>query len=132
MLRIMSHPIEIMKLLVGSDMDFSLEEKKVGTWIDGKPIYSKTFADLSMTTTKYWINLVDISDLNIDNIVHSFGQSKFTNDNGSNAWYPLGSHGAGANIGAIVVTKSIIQGYLDWLSGTCTFTVTLWYTKTTD
>jgi len=43
MLRIMSYPIHIMKKLIGGNMDFSLEEKVVGTWIDGKPLYQRAF-----------------------------------------------------------------------------------------
>jgi len=43
MLRIMSYPISILKNIIGGSMDFSLDEKKVGTWIDGKPVYQKTF-----------------------------------------------------------------------------------------
>lgn len=42
MLRLMSLPISIMKNLIGGSMNFSLEEQKVGTWIDGKPLYQIT------------------------------------------------------------------------------------------
>jgi len=69
MLRIMSHPIEIMKLLVGGDMDFSLEEKKVGAWIDGKPVYQRTF-QIASSTPQHQI-LTDTND--IKRIIYTTG-----------------------------------------------------------
>lgn len=35
---------------IGSDTDYSTEEKIIGTWIDGKPIYQTTFALTSIVT----------------------------------------------------------------------------------
>ena len=39
----------IPSIVVGDAYNFSTKEKRIGTWIDGKPIYQKTFTDLSIT-----------------------------------------------------------------------------------
>ena len=40
-------------------LNYSLEEQVIGTWIDGKPIYQKTFTELSVTVnTGSWTNHV--------------------------------------------------------------------------
>lgn len=69
-------PVEI-----GNDTDYSTEEKIIGTWIDGKPIYQKTFVSTMPTTsangtqvTKY----IEI-DASVDTAVLAQGFSKSTN-----------------------------------------------------
>jgi len=63
-----SYPINILKNLIGGDMDFSYNERKVGTWVDGKSIYQKSF-DIPYQSEGYH----DVSDLNIENVVLLFG-----------------------------------------------------------
>lgn len=54
---------------VGSGNVYSTEEKVVGTWIDGKPIYRKVF-DYS---NELWSSgNKDISNLNIEQITSSY------------------------------------------------------------
>lgn len=56
---------------IGSDTDYSTDEKIVGTWIDGKPIYQKTFISTLQNTAGETI--IDMSSLNIDDIVSFIG-----------------------------------------------------------
>lgn len=51
---------------IGSDTDYSTEEKIVGTWIDGKPLYQKTFTG---GKTAQDGNVYDCRSLNIDTFV---------------------------------------------------------------
>lgn len=125
MLRIMSHPIEIMKLLVGGDMDFSLEEKKVGTWIDGKPVYQRTW---EITTTN-GLKLTDTGD--IKKLIHHFGEFYYDNSHQSHS-FPWNASGG---VESCMVSLSSNDLYL-FLTGTIYVnkqgTVTCLYTKTTD
>ena len=87
MLRIMSLPISIMKKLMGGNMDFSLEEKVIGTWIDGKPLYSKGFiinGNLSAGMT------IDIENCN--EIISSFGTVLYSTSN-QQCLFPYGVAG---------------------------------------
>lgn len=54
---------------IGVDTDYSTEEKIIGTWIDGKPIYQKTIVleDTGDTTTKS----VSFTELSIDTILYT-------------------------------------------------------------
>jgi len=51
---------------------YSTDEKKVGEWIDGKPIYEKTFVVQSATGTG-GIKVVDTSNLDIDIMISFSG-----------------------------------------------------------
>lgn len=51
---------------------YSEEEKVIGCWIDGKPIYQKTITGTFDVLTKN----IDISELNIDTITNMFGMEK--------------------------------------------------------
>lgn len=50
---------------------YSLEEQVIGRWIDGKPLYRKTF--INLTPTKVNANIVDVAYLNIDTCVKTYG-----------------------------------------------------------
>jgi len=45
----------------GSDIEYSTEEKKIGKWIDGKPVYQKTFiTDTTINVPKTtWYTIID-------------------------------------------------------------------------
>ena len=71
--------------------NYSQTEQKIGTWIDGKPIYRKVFVGTSNTQTN--VTIQNHAE-NIDTIVHAYGQlenstgMKLTvlSDNQSNVW----------------------------------------------
>ena len=50
---------------IGNDTDYSTTEKIVGTWIDGKPLYQKTYH----LTTVAGNQTLNISDLHVDKII---------------------------------------------------------------
>lgn len=54
----------------GADI-YSLEEQVVGRWIDGKPLYKKTFFGFKSTTVN--TNLVDVGFLHVDTCVKTYG-----------------------------------------------------------
>ena len=63
---------------IGNDTDYSTEEKIVGTWIDGKPIYQRTWVVQSEapTGTARNQNLFSLSGLNIDDVLDISGTLK--------------------------------------------------------
>ena len=51
---------------------YSTDEKRIGTWVDGKPIYRKVLNNLNISVTAFNYNAtIDISDMNIDTIMPS-------------------------------------------------------------
>lgn len=60
---------------IGDDTDYSTEEKIVGTWIDGKPIYQKTVScgTLPNATTGYEPKKVAHNITNLDKTVNFWG-----------------------------------------------------------
>lgn len=105
---------------------YSTEERRIGTWIDGKPLYRKTF---SATTPPGEYGLIaDISDLGIDTITQFYGCiHSLTN-------YPLSCHLSTNDWVMITVdTGSVLQQ----CGSTSTFKnraiiISIEYTKTTD
>lgn len=51
--------------------NYSTNEQVIGKWIDGKNIYRKTYQVTNISSSN--VDLVDISDLNIDTIVKLYG-----------------------------------------------------------
>ena len=52
---------------------YSYDETPIGTWIDGKPIYRKSF---NYTATTGEVIVADLSSLNIDTVCHMYGNFK--------------------------------------------------------
>lgn len=50
---------------------YSLEEREIGVWIDGRPLYQKviTFSRISNSPSKRWYNVADVSSLSINHLV---------------------------------------------------------------
>lgn len=49
---------------------YSTTEKRIGTWIDGKPLYQKTYTGVSLpTTADNYEKILDMSALNIESII---------------------------------------------------------------
>lgn len=53
-----------------TESNYSTEEQVVGTWIDGKPLYQKTFVfeELNLTGNNKYNDIVSVADLNVDNL----------------------------------------------------------------
>ena len=118
---------------------YSTSERIVGTWIDGKPIYQKTFkytTEIEISDTPTQTNIADISSLSIDTIVEPI--------NGCCEWgntinaLPLTFISVSSTIHADFVTNSdlsaiVFRAYRN--SGTTAINnliATIRYTKTTD
>lgn len=109
----------------GSGMNYSTEEQVVGTWIDGKPLYQKTFVQQLSGTT----GSIDLSSLNISEafIYGGFYDIGVTNLE-LNEWLTQNDKTYAH------VNKGFTPPVIDMQ---CTFadakaTITLQYTKTTD
>lgn len=113
---------------------YSTDEKIVGVWVDGKPLYQKTIIDTmpDNATSGTMVNKkIDVSSLNIDRFAKWFGMMKT-----STGWCMLPHVDGSCN-----VTNGLNYGDSDsalWLrngnafyNGATTY-VTIQYTKTTD
>ena len=113
-------------------VDYSTTEQDTGRkWIDGKPIYQKTFVPTAPATSWSGINnSVDVSGLNIDNLINTEAQAQ--NINNSNH-FSLNMASEPTNTIVLDSTKSNILVYLGNVSAPIrVFNLTIWYTKTTD
>lgn len=104
---------------------YSTEETKIGTWVDGKPIYKKTiiFKDVSIPSNNLNLNpgIVALQDSEIETLIAC--SCRFT---------PIGTSDTSCTIG------SLVSGHLRLFNNYsnhefyCSGTFTLKYTKTTD
>lgn len=108
-----------------TNYNYSSTEQVIGTWIDGKPLYRKTFVDTTASTSYQ----IDVSDLNIDFVAWMYGVIRDPNNvttvasgfyTSSTTYFALVYNSAGLG----VRTGS---GYIS-----CTKYITIEYTKTSD
>lgn len=102
--------------------EYSTDEKIIGKWIDGKPIYQKTLYETVTTTSNTDVDF-NISNLFIDTLVNSDVYARY---DASGMWEK-------ENI-AYMKSNSYFTTRESWSSASAsiTFSVTLQYTKTTD
>lgn len=127
----------ILPYLNGSPMDYSTEEKVVGTWIDGRPVYQKTFEFGQLGNVSTWTDFgaQDIG-ASVDKVIASWG-ILFTNSGTCGQIpYAAGSsgvfinHGLNSNTGALKNKVSLCyNGSFTWITKSY---ATIQYTKTTD
>lgn len=116
---------------IGNDTDYSTDEKIIGTWIDGSPVYQKTVSCGALLDTNEKMVAHGIS--NISRVIHWFGYS--CNSAGT-------SYIVIPNAGNAGQTNTTIKCYVDttniymttaWnATGQTESYVTLQYTKTTN
>lgn len=104
---------------IGSDTDYSTEEKIVGTWIDGKPLYQKTIyiSSFPENTGSFVHNIANIEH------VTDVSACMFVSNGGIRVF--KGRAEINANNSSINITGS--QGYSEYTGYS-----TIQYTKTTD
>ena len=124
---------------IGSDTDYSTEEKIVGTWIDGKPLYQKVVQVGALTNTSSSIYKMVSIGASIDKFIKieaygNFGSGimslGFFNSNQSTNGIeilPLGCNNLDSNYANKVGFE--YKGQMAWIIDT--FIITQ-YTKTTD
>ena len=107
---------------------YSTTEEVVGTWIDGKPLYRKTFNNISVASSEYSVIPI-ATGLTIDNLINISG---YLVNNGR--WIvTLNSVDIQyANMARVSYDKQTSSLELIVQNWTGTATVTIEYTKTTD
>jgi len=123
MLRIMSLPINIMKSLIGGNMEiWSLDEKKTDMVFNDKPVYMKSFiVDGTLSNHQ---QITDTGD--IDNMVFGVGTVVYAS---TNHIYIFPYSDTGSQMLPYIDNNNILLSVvLGWKDLKCT----IWYTKTTD
>ena len=106
---------------------YSLDEREVGTWIDGKPLYQKTIVHDTPMSNHVWTDIINDLNINIkmfDGYIYLDGYP-YTQIN----YYRSTTE---YSCGAIVNNEHKFQVYSSIDGVTITCKVTLYYTKTTD
>lgn len=111
-----------------SEEIYSTEEVRIGTWIDGKPIYRKVFV-LNKSTPQGAIDVAEISSLHLDSIVKVYGASSSSTNNLGifTRFFPSTEYVLGFS-----EDKSTIKVYCGNSNGNVIHYFALEYTKTTD
>lgn len=108
---------------------YSEEEREVGVWTDGKPLYQKTVTISSVSYDSSW-HEVDHNISDIDTIGSVEG---VVIDGNGDAYYPANTYRPAYTIGILIgATKTKIEYINNWLNSANKLIVTLQYTKTTD
>lgn len=110
---------------------YSTEETRIGVWIDGKPIYRKTFVGVSQDHQSVF-QFVDITDLSVDTVVKISGVIESGLQSGI---VEIPCTRSDTNLGLIGVSpdKKALQLFVSSDSFySRPFHCTLEYTKTTD
>lgn len=116
---------------IGEDTDYSTDEKIVGTWIDGKPLYQKTIPNITFPSGALNdVTIYDPTALNVETPL----EIKATTANGGTIPYQSTiyagvSYGVGLKFAA---DKVLISTDVDRSSLYGNITITIRYTKTTD
>lgn len=109
---------------------FSTTEREIGTWIDGKPLYQKTFTCTTPATANTETDVIDVTSLNISVCAEIWGMIYHTTYENYAVW--TGPISAGdclfySNTTKKIRGKLVTSNYLNEPAY-----VTLKYTKTTD
>lgn len=115
---------------------YSDEEREVGVWKDGKPLYTITLVKTGTFATGSYVSH-DISDLSIDTMVELYGWAeRFVEGSNITIWHPLNYY-EGANYSVASrynATSKTIDIRCAYSSGNLCRTqiFNIYYTKTTD
>ena len=126
---------------------YSLEEREIGTWTDGKPLYQKTVHINALPSTSGTSVVYQHSIADIDEICNVFGRVRFST--GSNAPFSRVAMWHSYSGGTDVDARSLASDTNTWITlnavskttieittgsdrSNCSADVTIQYTKTTD
>lgn len=108
--------------------EYSTDEKVVGKWIDGKPIYEKTVSLGALSYDTNW-HYISHGISNIDKVVELYGTAK-SNDG---LYVAMPNYRSGLSLGILLVANSSAIAYMNnWITGQDWAYATIRYTKTTD
>jgi hypothetical protein len=102
---------------------YSTNETRIGTWLNGKPLYRKCFS-INVTLGASWTNLASVVDLNIEELVKTLPVGAFDISNGVNLIDINGMQ--------IRHNGNYIQGYHLTNYSVTVKSLVIEYTKTTD
>lgn len=106
---------------------YLLNEVKIGSWIDGKPLYRRVWNLSSITSSNS--NLVDISSMNIREVIKVYGMLNTNNSQ----HFPMPLTDSSSNYSVVFATATVIRGRAVFGSGSFSSGwVALEYTKSTD
>jgi hypothetical protein len=107
---------------------YSLAEQRIGTWIDGKPLYRKVYKLNNLPSTN--TDLVNITNLNIRELTKLYGLINTYN----NFTFPMPLQDSDANYSVLFKSGNSIRGRGSVGTGYDGYIVTIVveYTKTTD
>lgn len=127
---------EVLQNITANEI-YSTEEVRIGTWIDGKPLYRKTFSNITIpdSTGSISVTVLDFSSIhNIDNILLDESASFMKANTKPFESLVFNFYGGGNNWSRIFIRKG--DKTVRMISGVSlvnyTGTITLLYTKTTD
>lgn len=109
---------------IGTGNDYSTEEQIIGTWIDGKPLYQKTFTGTATGKSgDLWNNITIDWDANTNITRYIEG-----------TFFVPGTNGGSGEIESPFIKTNTLGVNQRWTGGSITYTyyVTVQYTKTTD
>lgn len=110
---------------------YSTDEKMIGKWIDGKPLYERVFVDSFHTTNNYNnYRTIDVSAINMEYVK----LVEYSLISGNDHFYNGGSSTTGFYIHDFVVTNGSLRYWIKEVdyNRDCTIYIILQYTKTTD
>lgn len=122
------------------NVHYTTDEQVIGTWIDGKPLYQKTF-DLSVnisSTSRAWYTVLSASDVQNNHMDKIFidQEASYAIDADDGTQYPIPYSSIVGSTGDIIgwaVEEGAVKLCMAGISiGTTIGKMTLRYTKTTD
>ena len=123
---------EISNGFVQSQFNYSTEEQVIGKWIDGKPLYQKTYKMDNQAISNGMHDFIDLTSLNIDEFVNLFGVMS-TSDHQQVCLIPACSSAGDTGFRyekSSKILKSEVSGTNSWSASNVRLTIQ--YTKTTD
>lgn len=134
-MKMMFHGQEITGVGGATGNNYSTEETRIGTWIDGKPLYRKVFQTTSPSASNSYV--IDISNLGIDTVINIFGIINVINNVNSKKFIYCNQY--------LQISGSFLNACTLWIDNNrigmaCTFeqhrnqptNIIIEYTKTTD
>lgn len=119
-------------------MNYKLEETKVGTWINGKPIYRRIFVGENNFGTNNTVTLADCNDWNVDEWIKIEGHAGVIGTTGMSAcrdllYYTMLTSATQTKIGyfGVNVNTGILQ-IGNYNAHNLYYRIFIEYTKTTD
>lgn len=116
--------------------NYSKDEQVIGTWVDGRPIYQKTYETTTPSTSNE-STLIDISGMKLDNLLACFGSIIKDQDQGVTTFLPFNNSYYRSTQDRFQVYGDVgrlnaIRCYCGTYFIDCKIFVTIQYTKSSD